>query len=54
MNGDEDNWSLCPTINPIGWIRLYYQPTADNYGAYDFEACYPVQLLISSSSIVLA
>ena len=44
MNGTADDFWLCPTGGPTAQVNIVYKPTADNYGEYEFEACYNVRL----------
>ncbi|OCH89960.1 hypothetical protein OBBRIDRAFT_826227 [Obba rivulosa] len=43
LNGDTSDFSLCQS----GELTVVvYEPTSDNFGVYDFDSCYGVDLLI--------
>ncbi|GJE94057.1 hypothetical protein PsYK624_102250 [Phanerochaete sordida] len=45
--GDTDSFSLCPASHaPLAQTNVVYKPSADNYGEYLFDECYPVKLHI--------
>ena len=44
LNGDTDSFALCPPATAPGQVNVIYKPTADNFGAYDFDACVAVKL----------
>ncbi|KAH8105391.1 hypothetical protein BXZ70DRAFT_1004894 [Cristinia sonorae] len=45
VNGDVDSFSLCRTGDqPTAQVNVVYKATADNFGAYIFDSCFPVKL----------